>query len=214
MTYVAGDFDSAHHYVQWGGTLPGGDDWSCGLRMTPVGAGTATNDPAMMTGVAAAIEAFHAAAGAQVGPGAKLTFSKMNAVGVDGHYLSLLTQEHVHASVAGGGSGANTPANQIALVVTLETGFARGPAHRGRFYLPLPMITPGSDGRIATGSRDPVVTAAAAFLTALNAVSAGAKVGVYSRKSGAAAHRIVTSMSVGRVLDTQRRRRNKLVEAY
>lgn len=209
-----GNFDSAHHYVQWGGTLPGGEEWSCGLRMTPVGAGTAVNDPALLTGVAAAVEAFHTSAGTQIGPGAKLTFTKMNAVGVDGHYISLLTAEHAHATVAGGGSGSNTPPNQVALVVTLETGYSRGPAHRGRFYLPLPMITPGSDGRIATGSRDPVVTAATTFLTALNAVSATAKVGVYSRKDGAPAHRIVTAMSVGRVLDTQRRRRNKLVEAY
>lgn len=209
-----GNFDQAHHYVQWGGTLPGGEQWSCGLRMVPVTGGTPTNDPALLTGVSAAVEAFHTNASSQISPGAKLTFTKMNAVGADGHYLSLLTAEHVHASVAGGGSGSNTPPNQIALVVTLETGFSRGPAHRGRFYMPLPMTPIGSDGRIATGSRDPVVAAATTFLTALNAVTANVKVGVYSRKDGAPAHRLVTAMSVGRVLDTQRRRRNKLVEAY
>jgi hypothetical protein len=214
MVYVAGNFDQAHHYVQWGGSLPGGDEWSCGLRMyVPTGI-TPINDPTVLAGVSAAVSAFHTAAGTQISPGAKLTFAKMNLVGVDGHYVDLTTHETVFASLAGGGSGSNTPPNQVALAVTLETGYARGPAHRGRFYLPMPMTPLASDGRIATGSRDPVAATAATFLAALNAVTANAKVGVFSRKAGVAGHRAVTLMSVGRVLDTQRRRRNKLVEAY
>ncbi|HEY9013483.1 MAG TPA: hypothetical protein VIM84_00255, partial [Gemmatimonadales bacterium] len=59
-----------------------------------------------------------------------------------------------------------------------------------------------------------VQDAAALWLTQMNASSTEFRVGVYSRKSGAPVHRLVTGVHVGRVLDTQRRRRRKLRELY
>ena len=214
MAYTAGPFNVAHLYLQWGGTLPGGDEWSCGLRMQPVGQGVANNTQARLDAAAAAVHVFHGTVNTAISPRAILTFAKLNAIGVDGKYIAQTTLEHLFPNEGGVGTEAKTPPNQVALAISLTTGFSRGPAHRGRFYLPLPCMTPGLDGRITVADRNNVHDAATDFLTALNAVDAGFKVAVMSRKQGAAIGRNVTGIEVGRVLDTQRRRRNKLVEAY
>ena len=72
----------------------------------------------------------------------------------------------------------------------------------------------GADGRIDPGEVTVVKNAFNTLLTDLNAIDAGFKVAVMSRKAGAAIGRNVTGVEIGRVLDTQRRRRNKLAEAY
>lgn len=210
--YQVGPFDSRHYYVQWGGTMPGGDEWSCGLRVAPINPATAANDPLLLNGYSAAVEAWHQ--NGLTSPRAKLTFTKVNLVGTDGRYVDAVTHEHVHANVAGNGVDGRTPSNQVALAVSLVTGVSRGPAHRGRFYMPLPTLTLGTDGRFVAAEVDACNDAATAFLTALNAVSSNHDVAIYSRKDGRAAHRLVTGMETGRVPDTQRRRRNKLVENY
>jgi hypothetical protein len=211
--YTPGPFSSAHLYLQWGGVLPGGDDWSCGLRIAPTGGTAIAYSDAMLTACAAAVAAFHA--NGELSPRALLQFTKLNVIGTDGRYTEEVTHEHVHANVGGGGLDTRTPPNQVALAISLTTGVSRGPAHRGRFYMPLPAIQVASDGLIPTDARDVVVIAAQGFLASLNAAQpAGQSVAVMSRKLGSAAHRPVTGIQVGRVLDTQRRRRNKLAESY
>jgi len=214
MPYTPGPFNIAHLYLQWGGTLPGGDEWSCGMRMQPVGQGVATNSQTRLDAAAAAVEKFHGTSTSEISPRCKLTFTKLNAIGVDGKYIANTTLEHVHANVPGTGLDSRTLPNQIALVVSLLTGFSRGPAHRGRVYLPMPTMVVGGDGRIDPGEVSVVKTAFNTLLTDLNAIDAGFKVAVMSRKAGAAIGRNVTGVEIGRVLDTQRRRRNKLAEAY
>lgn len=214
MPYTPGPFSAAHFYLQWGGTLPGGDEWSCGMRMIPTGSGTPVNDPTALTNAATAIEAFHSRGVSYISPRALLTFTKLNLIGTDGKYVDNVTYEHVHANVPGGGTEARTLPNQIALAISLLTGFGRGPAHRGRFYMPLPTMVIGTDGRADPNDITFVKGSANTLITALNATSPNYKIGVMSRKLGAATARIVTGVEVGRVLDTQRRRRNKLVEAY
>ena len=214
MAYQAGPFDAGHIYLQWGGKLPGGDEWSCGLRMAAAGNATSLDPQAMLTPVSTAVQAFHSSQEAQISPRAKLSFTKLNYINPAGHYAEDTSFEHIHADVSGGGTVALTPPNQVAIAVTLETGFSRGSAHRGRFYLPIPTIPIADDGRITAGSRDPLVASVNTFIAALNAVNANYDVAVFSRKLGSPRHRTVTGVHVGRVLDTQRRRRNKLAEAY
>lgn len=214
MPYTAGPFDSSHWYAQWGGTLPGNEVWSCGLRFASVGGFTPVHDEPMLTAVKNAVQTYHTAANTKVSSRALLTFCKLNVIGTDGHYVGEDTHEFVYTPVGGGGSDTTTPANQVAWAVSLTTGVERGPAHRGRFYLPLPVVMPQSSGLLDTTLCTNLVTQTNTFLAALNAAHASAAVAVFSRKSGAAAHRNVTGCQVGKVLDTQRRRRNKLVETY
>lgn len=214
MAEEQGPFNTPHLYLQWGGTLPGGDEWSCGLRMIPINQGVATSNQARLDAAANAVHIFHGTVNSQISPRAVLTFAKLNAIGVNGRYVEQTTLEHIFPNEGGVGNEAKTPPNQVALVVSLTTAVSRGPAHRGRFYMPLPCLTPGIDGRITIADRNNVHDSAVDFLAALNAVDPNLKVAVMSRKLYAPASRLVTGIEVGRVLDTQRRRRNKLAEAY
>jgi hypothetical protein len=213
MTYSPGPFLTASLYLQWGGILPGGEQFSCGLRIAPTTGTAIEYTDANLTACAAAVATWHA--NASISPRALLTFTKLNAIDGSGHYSESVTHEHFHASVPGGGTDGNTQANQVALAVSTTTGFARGPAHRGRFYMPLPTILIGADGEIPTSDRGYVVGKALALLAAVNAAQpTGQAVSVMSRKMGAPFNRVVTGIQVGRVYDTQRRRRNKLAENY
>lgn len=214
MTYTPGPFDSEHVYVQWGGKLPGNEQWSCGLRMYKTVSSALAPDASFVAAAKTAIQAYHTSTTAFISGAAKLSYVKANVINVSGHYAFPVTEEVTVADVAGGGAAIPPHPNQIALAISLITGFSRGPAHRGRFYMPLPMFLPAADGLISVSDRDYAKGAAQGLISGLNAITANLQVGVFSRKAGAAGHRQVTGVEVGRVLDTQRRRRRSLVEMY
>lgn len=211
--YQAGPFDSAHIYMQWGGKLPGGEQWSNGLRFYGPSASADADAAAMLANCAAAVSAFHTRTASKISNGVKLSFVKMNGIGTNGHYLSDGTNQALFADIVGGGGTASI-ANQIALTVTLTTGFSRGPAHKGRIYLPLPATFVDATGLVPAADCNTISGSVDTFIAALNAVNTAWKVGVFSRKAGSPGHRQVTGNLVGRVLDTQRRRRRSLIEDY
>ena len=215
MAYTPGPFDVHHLYLQWGGKLPGNEQWSCGIRLTPVApGGPVAVTSGMLDSAVMAIGLFHGSAGSKISPNAKLSFVKLNPIGVDGRYIFDDTTEAVVADVGGTGSGGATYPNQVALVVSLTTGFSRGPAHRGRFYLPLPTAPVDVNGMISASDAAGVGVKVDELLTNINAISAGMEASVMSRKDGAPGHRRITGCEVGRILDTQRRRRRSLIEDY
>lgn len=214
MAYLPGPFDSPHVYVQWGGKLPGGEQWSCGLRMRNKGTGALTNDAAVLDAITVAVEAYHTNSLLNISQRATLNHVKANVIGTDGHYVASTTLEHTLADIPGGGPAGQAFPNQVALAVSLTTGFSRGPAHRGRFYLPLVSYPLNAIGEIDVGQQDNVKNATTALLTALNTASSALEVAVFSRKLGSAGNRRVTGVQVGAVYDTQRRRRKSMVEAY
>lgn len=211
--YQVGPYDAPHLYLQWGGKLPGLESWSCGIRLKKVTGGvTQGGEPSgMIAAATAAITAFHQRAATMIHSSAKLSFVKLNGIALNGTYMTESTFETPVADLSGGMTTPLVP-NQVALAATLETGFSRGPAHRGRFYLPLPAIQVAADGVIGADLAASVAGSADTLLADLNAVNADFKVAVFSRKAGAPASRLVNDISVGRVLDTQRRRRRSLVE--
>jgi hypothetical protein len=215
MAYVAGPFSDPHLLMQWGGTLPGLEQWSCSMRFKSVSGTilTPNDQDAMLPGVVTALKAYHARPASLIASGALLSYVKLNTIGTDGHYEIDTTSESIFADTAGGNSAA-APANQIALVVSLETGFSRGPAHEGRYYSPLCPALPGADGLIVAADATSCHGSVTTLLAALNAVNSNFKLAIFSRKSGAPASRLVTGARVGRVLDTQRRRRRSLAESY
>lgn len=107
---------------------------------------------------------------------------------------------------------------QIALCVTTG-GANRGPARYGRFYLPAPGKSVTGDCRISATDQSDYLTGAKAFLEAVqNAIDipdtfTPAKM-INASAVGAGAEQEVTHIRIGRVLDTQRRRRAQLDEAY
>lgn len=97
---------------------------------------------------------------------------------------------------------------QCAPVVTLRTDILSR-AGRGRFYAPSLAVDAVAGGRMTTAARDTLADAAEDLVQGLTA--AGGTLVIYHRGSGTTTP--VTSLDVGDVIDTQRRRRNKLVEA-
>lgn len=214
MPYTAGPFDSNHIYVQWGGKLPGNEQWSCGFRMRKKTAGTIDDGTGLLVGVAAALATYHADAATRIAALAKLSFVKVNAIGTDGHYLGSGTVQALYADLPGGYGVGPVHPNQIALAVSLTTGFSRGPAHRGRFYLPMPALNVQTNGLLYATDMISVSGATDTLLTSVNAVNADYEMAIFSRKAGAPGNRRVTGNLVGEVADTQRRRRRSLVENY
>lgn len=219
-------FDRTHLYLVWGGGLPGGEIWSNSLRMTGpnlgdgiLGVMTAAQLETWVQGdLKDKVQAWHTDAQAHVHGGATLAFVKGNYVNMAGHYVDAITHEHVYSPAVGGSSSAAVHPNQVSLAVSLATGLERGYAHRGRFYMPLPAIVIRTDGMISQGDADEVAGAAARFLTALNDWAGldrplSENVAVMSKHGTGATH-TVTAVEVGRVMDTQRRRRAEIPENW
>lgn len=213
--YQTGPFDESHLYLQWGGSLPGSESWSCGVRFRAVTAANSGDPAGMIAGCVSAISSYHADANTKIATLAKLNFVKLNMVNTAGHYAADVTYQTILTPVAGGQSVAAGSPNQMALAVSLTTDVTRGHAHRGRFYLPMPQVAlDATTGVLSTTDANAVKTRTLTFITALNAVSGNYKLAVFSRKSGDPRHRDVLSCQVGRTLDTQRRRRKKVLEAW
>lgn len=215
--YVAGPFDGEHLYVQWGGTLPGGDIFSCGIRMANQvknsGLNDITDDVAQRFGEACG--RFHLNPQSFISPAAVMTYAKANVIGIDGKYKYPLTHEYTPVGIPGGGGDLYTYPNQVTLAVSTLSAVSRGPAHRGRFYLPMPTAPVQVDGMITANNANAVRLSADTFIAELNAVDpAQWFAAIFSRKSPGAAHRQIVATEVGRVYDTQRRRRNALSENY
>lgn len=222
-------YDRRHVLAQWGGTLPGGEIWSNSIRLAGSDTGANAHVPDQdqivewLEGPAKdAVAAFHARADSGIHAVAKLTFLKLNVVDMNGHYIEQTTHEYVYSPVVDGGSTATMHPNQCTLVVSTTTAFERGHAHRGRFYLPLCAMAPQSTtGQLAPSQALAVAVSAATFLSALHdqpgldvpGSTEDVTVCVMS-KIGAGATNRITGVEVGTVIDTQRRRRNALVESY
>lgn len=115
-------------------------------------------------------------------------------------------QVRVAEALVGTNAGASMPP-QNAIVVSLRTAlFTR--AGRGRFFLPAPSVNSVDTGRILAATVSSCATAAQKMIQSLN--GAGYTVCVYHRSTRTTD--AVTSVDVGNVFDTQRRRRDKLVE--
>jgi hypothetical protein len=152
--------------------------------------------------------------GTGVGPAAGLAQLYSTDYGIDQAIVDELdpvTGKNVRQAQSGMGlvgESADQPLPpQNAVVVSLRTALPTR-AGRGRFYLPGPVVTTLDAGVLTAGNVTIIVNAAADLIGDMN--DAGATVEIYHRtsKTGTA----VTSFDVGNVLDTQRRRRDKLVE--
>jgi hypothetical protein len=151
---------------------------------------------------------------------AKLTSIKLNRIDTAGHYQDGMTFEHTYGSpISGSGSPSLAPA-QIATVVTLRTAVERGRASKGRMYFPCMagFQLVGSDGRALPADALRAANAVKTLIDAINldyATPLGGGVSghvVVASAIGTGTVREVTGTSCGRVPDTMRSRRSKLLE--
>lgn len=121
--------------------------------------------------------------------------------------------EAAEATTAEVGVGSGSKAFQTACVISLQTARA-GASYRGRVYWPAIGAVTGTSGRMTAPTTANVaaryVALANDIIGALPSTPTDPGLCVYSPKLDAVTP--VTSVSVGDVLDSQRRRRDKLIE--
>lgn len=199
----------------WGGQLYG-DIWQCTMHMEGNPSLSGQNYDDMLNDIKGDTVKWFGAINPC--PGVKLSFVKFNEIDpVTRRYVSQ-TDSHELTFPPVSGSGSTNFTASASLCVSLLTGAKRGLAARGRIY---PPVTPsavavGSDGMVIAGNRDALAAATKTFINDLNewpgaTLPGSPKVVVLGRDGS---HREVTQVSVGSVPDTQRRRRNALVETY
>lgn len=128
----------------------------------------------------------------------------------------------VYANVQNPITGATGVFNppQTALVATLLSTKARGLAAKGRMYLPPAASGVGTNGRIATTVRDAIATNLKTFFDAINGQGDVPSLLILASQGrtpplvGGPENAVMTSLRVGDVYDTQRRRRNGLAESF
>jgi hypothetical protein len=187
----------------FGSTAQPWERWS--MRFNFIGAGSG---PFSLVELQAGVSALNTHLLPYVNEMARLTEVKSAAITPAGEYAGDPT---ILAVDVAGGAGSPVHAPQISLAISLATAL-RGPRGRGRFYLPAPAVPfQTTNGLIPDASRDGVQTAAAAFISALNAATDGGTVVV---ASSFGTNSPVTGVRVGRVLDTIRSRRRSVPETY
>lgn len=153
---------------------------------------------------------------------------KVAQIGTDGKTNLANVVYAPYGTAISGNSTFNRYPPQVTLAATLEVAGARGLAAKGRMYLPGIAQPLEDDGRLSAANTLKVANGFKAFLDQVNVAasgfgsvilaSQGRRVknaqGEYEPVPGTAVNAIVNRVRVGSVYDTQRRRRNDLVETY
>lgn len=208
-----------HYLCSFGGPLRAPEVWSMNIRFFTSDVMTASEQQGAAEAAKPIILAWGAAAGSGWSSNAQLSYVKWNRIDSEGHYQDTGVTHRTDFAPTAMGPATTIQANQIAMCVSWVTDFQRGPASKGRVFMPLPVHPPlQASGRISTANCLTSANTAAAFLNSMNNsaqvisglpdIEASVVSGVNATKAR------ITSVRVGDVLDTQRRRRNQLPEVY
>jgi hypothetical protein len=208
------------------------ETWSVNIRMWGEEYATSSPDERfttcedMIEGVITPVQQFFSG-NAGLNSQAKCYWIKLNPIGTNGKYEQNRTirVDSTPQPFATGGGSACPP--QTAFVTSLRTGVERGLASKGRLYWPNGITTVDDMGNISIAQANAMAAYIGSFLVALGAsTTGGVNAGSHLRpcvvspgKGGASSAdfgvaRPITSVKVGRVIDTQRRRRRELLENY
>lgn len=215
-----------HVLIAFGGRLFGTEVWSCSLRMT-LFTGTVGEYPRLDTwseenveDIGTDVAAWFTRTGSAISSAARLDYVKVNPIGPDGRYWNQERTIERRWAAGDAPSGVNGPGlAQNTVVVSLLTDAQRGRASRGRFYPPTgALVSSASTGRISNTLTQQMADSAAVLIEGLNNQPGldleDPTVVVASDLGEPGPVRPVTSVAVGDVVDTQRRRRNQLPELY
>lgn len=167
--------------------------------------------PTNTAAIDTAIAAWYGTAGLSMNQNVRYIGYKLALIGTNGKYPPGHTPTVFTRATPLVGPGAGSVLPQQTLCISLKTALVRGRGHAGRIYPPPQGYTVGADGRNITSNVTGAVTAHKAFFEAL-VTAVGGRLVVVSDLAGT--FQPVTSIAVGRVVDTQRKRRNHLAEEY
>jgi hypothetical protein len=206
-------YAQSHRLVTIRGISQGSPDrWGIGLRFA--WAGTVQPTQAEVDALVTPIRTWFTTTGMFFPLTTTVDEIKLAPIGTDGLYPpgtdSVLAT--IGAAITGTTSSAALPP-QVAHVISLTTPLPRGRGHIGRIYLPAYRSSiPLTAGQLGTAEVDGILAATRTMINALVA-TAGLDAPIVASPLGAPINAI-TGLRGGRVLDTQRRRRNDIAEDY
>lgn len=205
-------YPGAHRVVTWFGDAWSQQEiWQFSLRLA-TGDSTAAPTTAQLDSLITAYQPFHGSV--YISNFTRFLGVKVAAQDVNGKYPpGHNSVERLRATpLAGGSNASSTGIPQVTCCVSLSTSKSRGAGSKGRFYPPPTGMQPLTDGRISVDNATAFAGLAKTFLTAVNNSGLGTVSVLSTVGDGSALP--ASGVRVGRVLDTQRRRRNSLTEEY
>lgn len=213
------------HKLVFGGSLATTEQWACSIHMMTQGAETA-NDSLWIELMQAPIKAWFERVGSGINGSARLEFIKLNRinkgpVGLNlpgGHYADPAASNTRFLSPAGlpHAQCGNAPP-QLSQVVSFTTDILRGRASKGRIFPPTTVMIAnsdivGSNGQVFPAETTLMANSAQVLLAELNNATTNLTAAVWSNIGQVG--RAIETVRVGRVVDTQRRRRANVSEDY
>ena len=221
-------FTTPHLYITWGGRVGtlGVDMWQCGQRYMRAGglALTAAELPTtgqLVTYWGATLTTYWDSMKARISPGIRLEWVKAALIQPDGSYGADAVEYNSGAALAGtgvGGSGWAGGAPADALKITTWSGSKLGAHNYGGWFIPCPLVSQSSTNMKIGDTTTQWATPARTFLISsyTEAKNWGSGVAQDLRPfiMGENGQKQVQYVRVGDVIDTQRRRRNRIQESY
>nr|CRY96657.1 hypothetical protein [uncultured prokaryote] len=202
-------YTGPHTYVTWfGDAFTAAEEWQVGIRLS-----TAFSVPTttQLEDLDAAMGALLTSANVAFPSSRRYLGLKVAPQDVNGRYPDGIDAvEYLRPAPLSGSSSGGYP--QIALCLSWRTNRSRGIGSNGRMYVPSAFPIVATDGRISSTNALAAATAGAQFIADVRDAGLGSP--AVMSTVGAGRTEAITGCRVGRVMDTQRRRRNQLAEEY
>lgn len=208
-----------------GNFASGAEIWTTGFHMGQTGSDAALPTQQLADDIKTAWATFFTTPGVGINSMWKCDQVKISSFGTDGKASPADTVYSPFSTNTQGGATSFFPP-QISLAATLMGPDPRGVGAKGRMYLPGVSAAIDGTGHLPFGAVTPILTALKTFLQAVNNSTASPdwiinashgslnKDGTPKIGGFAPVNKLVGSIRIGNVYDTQRRRRNALVETY
>ena len=212
-----------------GTTFGGIEEWSTGLQLGHLGTDVSSVSPGHAAIIGGYWATFMTNGAHQISNAWRVTQVKLALINTNGTTDEENIDYYTYPTVVTGAQGGTPWVPQITLAATITSDFQRGLAAKGRMYLP--GVNSGIDattGKLGSTFTNTLNTGFKTFLDAINSnstlpynvvlASKGHKTDTLDSnghpvyENGRQA--LATGCRIGDVYDTQRRRRNGLVEVY
>lgn len=206
--------------ITFGGELEGTEEiWTCGLHMAKNNSNYDVDEFDDLKGgevstMASRIQSFYVNPDNRFPANMKLLWVKLALIGTNGKYLTD-PAEHIYPSpVSGGSTDPFVPST--AAVITLVSDKFKDPGKYNRFYIPICAPEGANAYTLSTTNTSDIALSASIMINGFNndTILGDLESNVVAVSQRVASYMPITSVRVGNIIDSQRRRRNKLVESY